>query len=222
MVGESAEFILGSSVSCRDSPCGELTGIVVDPGPRTVTHLVVTPPQRGAAARLVPVRLAAAGTAAIDLRCSTSQFEELQPAVQTQTVPGALGDVDNGQEHQLSAPYYGRGGLGLAMAVGTGLGSGTAPRQITSDRIPAGTVELRPGEHVHATDGPIGKVQGLIVVNRGHRVAHVLLGEGHLWGKRRVAIPVSAVADFSDGVRLSLARDEVRDLPAAGPAPGQE
>ena len=222
MVSESAEFILGSSVSGRDGPCGELTGIVVDPGPRTVTHLVVQPPQQGEAARLVPVRLAAAGTASIDLRCSTSQFGGLQPAVETQTVPGALGDVDNGQEHQLSAPYYGRGGLGLAMAVGTGLGSGTAPQRITSDRIPAGTVELRPGEHVHATDGPIGKVQGLIVLNRGHRVAHVLLGEGHLWGKRRVAIPISAVADLSDGVRLSLARDEARDLPAAGPAPGEQ
>jgi len=222
MVSESAEFILGSSVSGRDGPCGELTGIVVDPGPRTVTHLVVKPPQRGEAARLVPVRLAASGTASIDLRCSTSQFGGLQPAVETQTGPGALGDVDNGQEHQLSAPYYGRGGLGLAMAVGTGLGSGTAPQRIISDRIPAGTVELRPGEHVHATDGPIGKVQGLIVLSRGHRVAHVLLGEGHLWGKRRVAIPISAVADFSDGVRLSLARDEVRDLPAAGPAPGEQ
>jgi hypothetical protein len=109
-----------------------------------------------------------------------------------------------------------------ARAIGTGLGSGTAPLQITSDRIPAGTVELRPGEHVHATDGPIGKVQGLIVLNQRHRVAHVLLGEGRLWGKRRVAIPVTAVADFSDGIRLSLARDDVRDLPAAGPAPGAE
>ena len=221
-MSESTEFILGSSVSCRDGRCGELTGIIVDPGPRAVTHLVVKPPQRGEAARLVPVRLAGAAAAAIHLRCSTSQFEGLQEAEQTQIVPGALGDLDHGQEHRLSAPYYGPGGLGLAMAIGTGLGSGTAPLRITSDRIPAGTVELRPGEHVHATDGPIGKVQGLIVLNRGHRVAHVLLGEGHLWGKRRVAIPISAVADFSDGVRLSLAQAEVRDLPPAGPAPGGE
>ncbi len=170
----------------------------------------------------MPVRLAGAAAAAIHLRCSASQFESLQEAEQTQIVAGALGDLDHGQEHRLSAPYYGPGGLGLAMAIGTGLGSGTAPLRITSDRIPAGTVELRPGEHVHATDGPIGKVQGLIVLDRGHRVAHVLLGEGHLWGRRRVAIPISAVADFSDGVRLSLAQDEVRDLPAAGPVPGGE
>jgi hypothetical protein len=222
MVSESTEFILGSGVSCRDGPCGELARIIVDPGPRTVTHLVIKPPQRGQAARLVPVRLAGAGADAIHLRCSTSQFEGLREAEQTQIVPGALGDLDDGQDHQLSAPYYGPGGVGLVMAIGTGLGSGTAPLRITSDRIPAGTVELRPGERVHATDGPIGKVQGLTVLDRGHRVAHILLGEGHLWGKRRVAIPISAVADFSDGVRLRLAQDEVRDLPAAGPAPGGE
>jgi hypothetical protein len=108
------------------------------------------------------------------------------------------------------------------MAVGTGLGTGTAPRRITSDRIPAGKVEVRRGEHVHATDGPIGKVRGLAVVTRGHHVTHILLDEGHLWGQRRVAIPIGAVAGFSDGVRLSLTRDEVRDLPLAGLAPGEE
>ncbi|MGI8448577.1 MAG: hypothetical protein ACR2MP_15640 [Streptosporangiaceae bacterium] len=56
----------------------------------------------------------------------------------------------------------------------------------------------------------------------GRIATRILLGERHLWGKRRVAIPISAVADFSDGVRLRLARDEVRDLPTAGPAPGGE
>ncbi len=31
MVSESTEFIIGSSVSCSDGPCGELTRVVVDP-----------------------------------------------------------------------------------------------------------------------------------------------------------------------------------------------
>jgi hypothetical protein len=222
MVSESTEFIIGSSVSCSDGPCGKLTRVVVDPAARTVTHLVVEPPHRGDTSRLVPVRLARAGTAAIQLRCTMSQFEGLREAEETQIVPGALGELDNGQDHKLSAPYYGRGGMGLAMAIGTGLGTGTAPQRITTDRIPAGKVEVRIAEHVHATDGPIGKVRGLIVLARGHQVTHILLDEGHLWGKRRVAIPIGAVADFSDGVRLSLTRDEVRDLPPADLAPGEE
>ena len=213
MVSESTEFVLGSNVSCSDGPGGELTRVVVDPAARTVTHLVVQPRHRGGTSRLVPVRLAGTGTAAIQLRCTTAQFEGLQEAEETQVVPGALGELDDGQGHKLSAPYYGPGGMGLAMAVGTGFGAGTAPQRITSDRIPAGKVEVRRGEHVHATDGPIGKVRGLTLLTRGRRVTHVLLDEGHLWGKRRVAIPIGAVADFSDGVRLSLTRDEVRDLP---------
>jgi hypothetical protein len=222
MVSESAEFIIGTSVSCSDGPCGELTRVVVDPAARTVTHLVAGPPHPGGTSRLVPVRLAASGAGAIQLRCTMSQFEGLQEAEETQIVPGALGELDDGQGHKLSAPYYGPGGIGIAMAVGTGLGTGTAPRRITSDRVPAGKVELRRGEHVHATDGPIGKVRGLTVLTRGHRMSHILLDEGHLWGKRRVAIPIGAVAGFSDGVRLSLTKDEVRDLPLADPAPGEE
>ena len=46
-----------------------------------------------------------------------------------------------------------------------------------------------------------------------HRLTHVLLDEGHLWGKKTVAIPISAVTDVSDGVRLRITKDEVGDLP---------
>ena len=222
MLSEAAEFIIGSSVSCSDGPCGELTCVVIDPAARTVTHLIVKPSQRDGTRHLVPVRLAATETVAIQLRCTLAQFEGLRAADETQTLPGALGELPGGQDHKLSAPYYGRGGMGLAMAVGTGLGSGTAPRQITSDRIPAGKVGVHRGDHVHATDGPIGKVQGLAILTRGHKVASVLLDEGHLWGKHRVAIPIGAVADFSDGVRLSLTKNEVRGLPPADPAPGED
>jgi len=45
-------------------------------------------------------------------------------------------------------------------------------------------------------------------------VTHVLLDDGHLWGKKRVAIPISAVKQVDEGLRLNLAKDQVRDLPA--------
>jgi sporulation protein YlmC with PRC-barrel domain len=77
-----------------------------------------------------------------------------------------------------------------------------------------GEVEVRRGDHVHATDGAIGRVQGLVIDRSDHHVTHVLLDEGHLWGQKRVAIPISAVTGVEDGVRLNLTKDEVRDLPA--------
>ena len=60
----------------------------------------------------------------------------------------------------------------------------------------------------------IGRVQGLVIDPQDHHVTHMLLEEGHLWGKKEIAIPIGAVEDMAaDGVRLNLTKDEVRDLP---------
>ena len=69
------------------------------------------------------------------------------------------------------------------------------------DSVPLGDVEIRRGDHVHATDGTIGKVHGLIIDPRDHNVTHFLLEEGHLWGHKTVAIPITAVDRLDDGVR---------------------
>jgi hypothetical protein len=79
--------------------------------------------------------------------------------------------------------------------------------------IPAGEVDIHRGEPVFAIDGPIGHVQGLVVDPADQHVTHVLLDEGHLWGKKRVAIPIRSVTDVKAGVRLDLAKHGVRDLP---------
>ena len=72
---------------------------------------------------------------------------------------------------------------------------------------------MRRGEHVHATDGNIGRVQGLVIDPRSHHVTHVLLQEGHLWGRKEVAIPISAVTGVERRYRLSITKQEVQDLP---------
>jgi hypothetical protein len=36
-------------------------------------------------------------------------------------------------------------------------------------------------------------------------VTHVLLHEGHLWGREKISNPVSAVTGVENGIRLSLA-----------------
>ncbi len=84
---------------------------------------------------------------------------------------------------------------------------------VTYDTVPLGEVAVRRGEHVHATDGDIGQVQGLVIDPRNHHVTHVLLQEGHLWGRKEVAIPISAVAGVDDGIRLNITKHEVQDLP---------
>jgi sporulation protein YlmC with PRC-barrel domain len=76
-----------------------------------------------------------------------------------------------------------------------------------------GEVAVRRGASVYATDGPIGEVQGLVINPANRHVTHVLLKEGHLWGRKEVAIPISAVTGVEDGIRLSVTKRQVEDLP---------
>ncbi|HXT45829.1 MAG TPA: hypothetical protein VN748_17210 [Pseudonocardiaceae bacterium] len=162
--------------------------MIVDPIARTLTHLVVEPRHRRATGHLVPIDLVASAAKEIRLRCTTDEFDALTDAEQTQFLPGASGPWGYGQQQMLSWPYYGLG-MGAGVGAGPGMGAGAGPEAITYDRVPVGEVEVRRGEHVHATDGAIGRVQGLIIDPSDHHVIHVLLDQGHLWGHQRVAIP---------------------------------
>jgi len=215
-MSEPTEFTIGSEVSSSDGPCGELRRVVIDPIARALTHLVVEPKHGREKGRLVPINLATPTTDGVSLACTTAEFEKLDQAEVTQFIPGGNGRFGYGQDQMLSWPYYGLGVGSLGMGgVGMGLGmQAPGPVVVTNDSVPEGEVEVRRGDNVSATDGAIGRVRGLVVHPGDHSVTHVLLDEGHLWGQKRVAIPISAVKDVEDGVRLNLTKDEVRDLPA--------
>ena len=90
-----------------------------------------------------------------------------------------------------------------------------AARTVAQDVVPLGETEVGRGEHVHALDGEIGQVEGFLVDPGDHRVTHVLLQEGHLWGRKEVAIPVSAVTGVEHGIRLNMTKKQIEDLPPA-------
>ena len=72
---------------------------------------------------------------------------------------------------------------------------------------------MRRNERVYATDGEIGRVEGLVIDSGSHHVSHVLLREGHLFGRREVAIPIGAVTGVVDGVHLNITRQQAENLP---------
>src|SRR5215475_3290097 len=202
-------LLIGAAASCADGACGEVTRVVVDPVARAVTHLVVEPAGRQGLGRLVPLDLVDTADGEIRLRCTLAEFEHLDAAEETQFVPGTRGYEAYGPEQVLSWPYSSLAG---ATAVADDTVSGVS-ETVTFDTIPLGEVAVRRGDRVHATDGAIGHVEGLVIDPRNRHVIHVLLQEGHLWGRKEVAIPISAVTGADDGIRLNLTRDQVRDLP---------
>jgi len=202
-VAETTQFTIGAEVRCSDGVCGELTQVVVDPVARAVTHLVVEPKHRQGLGRLVPLSLVVDASAGeVRLNCTTKGFEKLDHAEETQFLPGSGGHADYTAGQALSQPYYGLTGV-----------IGDVPQAVTYDTLPLDEVAVRRGEQVDATDGKIGIVQGLVLDPRSHRVTHVLLQEGHLWGRKQVAIPIGAVSKVDSGIRLNITKQQVEDLP---------
>ena len=203
-------FTIGAEASCTDGDCGEVRRVIVNPVAREVTHLVVEPKGRLGLARLVPLDLVDASAGQVRIRCTLAEFAELESAEETEFIPGSQGYAAYGPDEVVSWPYYGLAAPDIDPAlVGTS-------QTVTYDTIPLGEVEVRRGDAVHATDGDIGRVQGLVIDPGSHHVTHVLLQEGHLWGRKEVAIPISAVTRVGDGIWLSISKQDVAGLPPVG------
>ncbi len=208
-MAQAMTFWIGADASCTDGACGQVSRIIVNPVTREVTHLAIDPKHRHGPGRLVPIDLADATTGQIRLRCTLAEFQALRPAEETE----AVSDLDpTGHAHQEARKQY-RLGLGVVWPV-RDPGEPKAPQEVTVDSVPFGEVEVHRELTVCATDGEIGKVQGLVVEPGGHHVTHVLLQKGHTWGRREVAIPMGAVTKIGTLlIHLSLTRHQVKDLP---------
>jgi hypothetical protein len=212
---------LGADVCCADGECGKLSSLVVSPGDDVVTHLVVKQAHRQAPGRLVPLGLVntePSGDAGGEIRlgCTMTEFGTLDPAEATYFYPG-------NEEYQVrpgastaSGPDYAPPGVMGA----PGLPSQPGDKQeftvdIVPDQLP-GEAEVSHSQPVHAQDRDIGHVQGIAVDPATGRVTSVLLRTGHLWSRKAVLIPLSAVAEVSAaGFRLNITAQQVHDLPPA-------
>ena len=213
-MAEAAEFAIGAQASASDGVCGEVSRLIMDPAALTVTHLVIEPKHRRDSGRLVPVHLVDTTTGQIRLRCTTAEFDKLDPAEEVDQVEGLDYGGGYGQAEAVQG-YGGMGGIG-ATGMGIGMGVGHNTPVVVQDVVPLGEVDVQRGESVHALDGEIGKVKGFLVDPDDNRVTHVLLQEGHLWGRKEVSIPISAVTGVDAGIRLNITKKQVEDLPPAG------
>jgi sporulation protein YlmC with PRC-barrel domain len=202
-------FTIGAAAVCSDGPCGAVSRVVVDPVAREITHLVVEPEHRSGLGRLVPLDMVEAGAGDVHVRSTLAEFETLPSAEEMDFLPGGSGYHAYAAHEAYYWPYFGLEGdadpnLALASAVET------------RDRLPKGEIGIRRGEAVHASDGEIGKVEGFVVDSTHGGVTHVLLQEGHVWGRKRVAIPISAVEKIDHGITVKLTKHEIEALPAVG------
>jgi len=213
---------LGADVRCSDGDCGKIRSLVINPADDAVTHLVVEPAHRQGLGKLVPLRLVDTALAysaggEVRLHCTMAEFGQLDPAEATYFFPGDEDYEIYRREPVVSWPYYAP--PGATGAPGMPGDPGEVAQVVTVDTVPdqlPGEDEVSGGEHVHAKDGDIGHLQGIVVDPGTGRVTSVLLKEGHLLGRRTVLIPRSAVAEVgADGFHLHITKEQVQNLPPA-------
>ena len=82
------------------------------------------------------------------------------------------------------------------------------------EAIPAGGMAIRHGAKVHAADGHIGKVDEFLMEKKTGRITHLILKEGHLWGKKDITLPIGAIEKYEEGnVYLKLDKKAVEQAP---------
>jgi sporulation protein YlmC with PRC-barrel domain len=197
-------LVIGAAAHCSDGFPGELKSLVVDPGARTVTHLVIEPelehgPGYGLA-RLVPLDHVDATEDEIKLRYTEAEFKDLSPAeealaeyVPVQLLPATLGWRGAGEEVMH--------------------GDEIRPvREVEEvDLVPEDEVEEGRGDHIHATDGHVGQLHGLRVNADGGQITQVIV-KRHPWSRKELAIPIDKVSGFDAGIQLNIAKRDVRAL----------
>jgi uncharacterized protein YrrD len=201
---------LGKRVRCADGASQELADVVINASTKAVTHLVVQPADDHDAARLVPIQLAEARGEGdeIAISCTAEMLKQLEPvAAHAYLRPGERieqeSNWDVGVEDVEAVPQYEPTAFGE-------LGEYGQDAVISYDRVPKGEIELRHASDVYSADRHhLGSVDGVVVDSRD-QITQVLLERGHLWWKRELAIPATAISKFeNDMVVLGVKKSEL-------------
>jgi hypothetical protein len=206
------QLSFGTSVQCQDGSFGKLADVIVDPATMRLTHLITSPPA-DAEPRLIPIELAetADGDSEVRLHCTLAATEELASVreyryLQSTEKPSGDEEWDLGVEHVLAMPYD---GIGLGEYEGI-----EASLNVTYDRVPKGSAEIRRASSIIAADGSyLGGVQGVHTGESG-QITDVVLDESHFWSRREITIPIEAVETLeTDTVTVRLSPGELAGLP---------
>lgn len=200
-----SDIPIQAKVVCTDGPCGESETVILNPETREVTHVVVKAKDLASGEHhLVPIdQVAETSRDLIRLRCSQAELAQMDLFVEThythtQKEPTIDWPVDyttrSVPRATLSEPRYAKE---------------------TVERIPPGELAIRRGTKVAARDGQVGHVGELVVDLQTGHISHMLLEQGHLWGKREITLPVSAI-DYvmEDTIYLKLDKKAIAALPA--------
>ena len=193
---------LNATVYTQDGQIGRSACIIVNPLNQTITHFVLQRHDLLGYQELVPVNLIKAATVDMILvDCTTQELANLEPFTKSEFV-GAGSSNPNfaGGSAVFAWPYTPYGGPSNMV--------------ISIEQVPRDELGIHRGAQVEAIDGHVGQVDEFMVNPLNFQITHLVLGAGHLWGKKEVTIPVAAIRSIKDDtVHLKLSKAAIQALP---------
>ena len=188
-----------AKVSCLDGPCGQSTHVILKPTTKSITHVVVNDEMFLGTEHLVSVNHIVESTPdMIRLNCSRDEVSKMPIFNQFEFVPSDLSGF-TGSPYMMW-PFYTPGGSFFTLE---------------KEHVPANELAIRRGASVEATDGPIGRVDEFLINSTNDHITHLVMREGHLWGKREVTIPMSQIDHYKENtVYLKLNKKQIEELPS--------
>ena len=206
------EIPLKANVQCTDSQCGKSTDVIINPVTKVVTHFALKDkklPENPT--RLVPIdKVASATHDTITLNCTRDDVIKMAAFIVTNFIQETGAGQAYASDAVYATPYaYDNPSESEYVVNNTGYDA------IDEQQLPKGELSLHAGMKVEASDGKVGKLDELVLDPKSGELTHIQMREGHLWGKKDVAIPIANV-DFTDGdtVQLKIDKAAVKALPA--------
>ena len=190
------------NVKCTLDVCGRSEALVINPITEKVTHIVVAEKDYPHIQRMVPITEILETTPdSIRLRCSPEELSKMALFQETDFIHS--GFLESSLPY--SVPYlvwpYSLYEIG--------------PIQVDYEHIPANEIAIHRGTPVFAKDGKVGQVDEFLIDPKKSHITHLILREGHLWGKKDVTIPISEISKIDeDAVYLKLETKAIEKLPA--------
>jgi hypothetical protein len=202
------EIPLQAKVECTDGVCGHSVYVLINPVTDQVTHLVVKADAFPYTEYVVPVDFVTETiNDTIRLSCNKARLEKMDPFIKKTYIEEKLPD----KYPSYSGGMYGLGSYYYMPYVTPDI---TVQVPVEHRQIPPGELAVRRGTRVEATDGYVGHVDEFVVNPENCHITHLVMREGHLWGKKDVIIPLSAMGDTrEDTVFLKLDKHQIESLP---------
>jgi sporulation protein YlmC with PRC-barrel domain len=179
----------------------------INPTNKNVTHIVVRDKTLGdEGERLIPIEhLGETTEKKVRLNIRRSEMAGMDPFVKTR--------YHKTKNIDFMESYIGHDFDFYLLPYATPMKTDVIP--VEEEQIPLGELAVYRGARVEATDGKAGMLGEFLVNPLTGHISHLILMEGHLWGKKEVTIPVSAIDRIEeDTVYLKLDKKAVESLPS--------